>query len=103
MLKQEKTRAAAAEASLHGTSVPSDTRQQTATTKEHKTDASSDISHHNYQLQNNSSTSDQPPEQQRTHRPSHKGGELNYTLELEKYIMELLFVFRIVSCKARGF
>ena len=72
MLKQEKSRAAAAEASLHGASVPSDTRHQTVSTKEPKAITNSDTSHHDDHSQNNSSSSGQLSEQ-RSHRTSHKG------------------------------
>ena len=78
MLKQEKSRAAAAEASLHGASVTSNSHQQTVNTTverkvEHKPTSSLNASHRDCHLQNYSSSSDQLPEQQKSHRPSHKG------------------------------
>jgi len=74
MLKQEKGRAAAAEASLHGASVSSNTHQQTATIrKDQKAAVNSDTSHHNNHSQDNTSSSDRLTEQQRSHRTSHKG------------------------------
>lgn len=74
MLKQEKSRAAAAEASLHGASVSSNTHQQTATsTKDQKATVNSDTPHHDYHSQNDTSSSDHLTEQQRSHRASRKG------------------------------
>lgn len=73
MLKQEKSRAAAAEASLHGGSVPSDTHHQTASTKEAKAITNSHTSCDDDPSQNNSSLSDRLTEQQRSHRTTHKG------------------------------
>ena len=73
MLKQEKSRAAAAEASLHIDSVPSDTHRQAASMKEAKAITNSDTSCDDNHSQNNSSLSSQLTEQQRSHRASHKG------------------------------
>lgn len=74
MLKQEKSRAAAAEASLHGASKSSDAHPQTASTKDQRTVTNTNTSHlRDQHSQSNSTDSDQLPEQQRSHRPPRKG------------------------------
>lgn len=77
MLKQEKSRAAAAEASLQGASVTSNIHQKTVNAKEQKVEDkathSSNSSHRDHHSQNISSSSNQLSEQQKTHRQSHKG------------------------------
>ena len=83
MLKQEKSRAAAAEASLHGTSKSSNTHPQTASTKEQTTVASTNGPHlYDHHSQNSSTESDRLPEQQRNHKASHKGLSINLIHQL---------------------
>lgn len=121
MLKREKNRAAAAEASLHGTSVSSSTHQPTGqktiinsdTLREQR---AADASHQDGHSQHESSSSNsQLSEHQRSHKASHKGIEYKcYIRELELHngIVEIccdcikckwgLFRNRIVSCKTRS-